>query len=197
MSSTVNRKNKLKEIIESDEIRSWCRLEGQNTFTRNRKITCSDLLYLTLNNKSKTTSIEIRDYEKYLKGKSTVEYTDEAYLKQRRHLNPIVFKKLNMIFLNSFYNDTPDEVKTVKGYNLFEIDGSKYEVPNTPQNREYFGYQNNQSDDVTPARTNTSSIYDLKNNFYCDVTIDKYMASEEELAKRNIEQMLEIIKDPQ
>ena len=54
--SVIKRKNKIKEAIESDEIRSWCRLEGQNTFTRNRKIPCKDLIYLSLNNKSKTTS---------------------------------------------------------------------------------------------------------------------------------------------
>ena len=191
--SVIGRKNKLKEIVESDLIRSWCRLDGQNTFTRNRKITCRDLIYLSLNNKAKTTSIEIRDYEKNLKGNEIVDYTDEAYLKQRRHLNPLVFKKLNVAFLNSFYNETPDEVITTKGYITFGIDGSKYEIPNTPQNREHFGYQTNQSNGTLPARANTSSIYDLNNKFYCDATLDIYTSNEKTLAKRNIEQMLEII----
>lgn len=92
-------------------------------------------------------------------------YTEEAYLKQRRHLNPLVFKRLNNVFLCSFYNETPDEVSTVKGYILLGIDGSKYEIPNTPKNREYFGFQTNQSKDTVPARANTSSVYDLKINF--------------------------------
>ena len=101
--SVIKRKNKLKEIIEGEWIRSLCRLEGQNTFTRNRKIPCNDLIYLSLNNKAKTTSIEIRDYQKNVKGNDSVDYTDEAYLKQRRHLNPMVFKKLNYsIRKNSF-----------------------------------------------------------------------------------------------
>lgn len=191
--SVIKRKNKIKEAIESDEIRSWCRLEGQNTFTRNRKIPCKDLIYLSLNNKAKTTSIEIRDYEKNLKGNDNVTYTEEAYLKQRRHLNPLVFKRLNNVFLCSFYNETPDEVSTVKGYILLGIDGSKYEIPNTPKNREYFGFQTNQSKDTVPARANTSSVYDLKNKFYCDVTIDTYNSNEKALAKKNIEQTLKII----
>ncbi len=191
--SVVKRKEILKELIESKEIKSWCRLDGQNTFTRNRKIQCKDLICLALNNKAKTTSMEIRDYEKNVKGRESVNYTDEAYLKQRRHLNPLVFKKLNMAFLNSFYKETPDEVNTMKGYILLGIDGSKYEVPNTPQNREYFGFQTNQSSETVPARANTSSVYDLKNKFYCDVTIDTYVTNEEILAKRNIEQILGII----
>ncbi len=191
--SVVKRKNKIKDIIESDEIKNWCRLNGQNTFTRKRKIYCQDLIYLSLNKKAKTTSIEIRDYEKNVKGNDIVNYTDEAYLKQRRHLNPLVFKRLNNAFLDSFYNETPDEVNTTKGYILLGIDGSKYEVPNTPQNREHFGFQTNQSIDTVPARANTSSIYDLKNKFYCDVTIDIYSSNEKTLAKKNIEQTLEII----
>ncbi len=193
--SVIGRKELLKNFIESKEIKSWCRLDGQNTFTRNRKIQCKDLICLALNNKAKTTSMEIRDYEKNVKGRESVNYTDEAYLKQRRHLNPLVFKKLNIVFLNSFYNETPDEVNTMKGYILLGIDGSKYEVPNTPQNREHFGFQTNQSSETLPARANTSSVYDLKNKFYCDVTIDAYITNEEILAKRNIEQTLEIISN--
>lgn len=191
--SVIGRKELLKNFIESKEIKSWCRLDGQNTFTRNRKIQCKDLICLALNNKAKTTSMEIRDYEKNVKGRESVNYTDEAYLKQRRHLNPLVFKKLNIVFLNSFYNETPDEVNTIKGYILLGIDGSKYEVPNTPQNRNHFGFQTNQSTETLPARANTSSVYDLKNKFYCDVAIDAYVTNEEILAKRNIEQTLEII----
>ena len=182
----VNRKDKWKELIESDDIRSWCRLDEQNTFTRNRKIQCKDIIYLSLNNKAKTTSMEIRDYEKNLKGKENVNYTEEAYLKQRRHLNPLVFKNLNMAFLNSFYNETPDEVSTTKGYILLGIAGSKYDVSNIPQNREYFCFPTNQSS-TGSARANTSSVHDLKNKFFCDTTIDTYTSNEIILAKRNIE----------
>lgn len=193
--SISKRKEILKEFIEDEKTREFCRIDGQKTFTRNRKITCQDLLYLTLNNKAKTTSMEIRDYEMHVKGNDNVNYTDEAYLKQRRHLNPLVFKEANKVFLNSFYNDTPDEVITMKGYILFGIDGSKYEVPNTPQNRNFFGFQTNQSNNTVPARANTSGIYDLNNGFFGDITIDAYNTNEVTLAKRNIEQLLKIISN--
>jgi hypothetical protein len=136
--------------------------------------------------------MEIRDYEINVKGKEKVNYTEEAYLKQRRHLNPQVFKEANKVFLNSFYNDTPEEAKTTKGYIVLGIDGSKYEVPNTPQNREYFGIQKTQYE-RQPARANTSSIYDLNNYFYLDVELDVYTSNEKDLAKRNIEKALEVL----
>lgn len=196
MLQVINRKKKLKEFFYDENTRKLCRLENQNTFIRDRKIPFTDLLFLTLNNKAKTTSMEIRDYEIKVKGKEKVNYTDEAYLKQRRHLNPNVFKEANKVFINSFYNDTPEEVKKTKGYIVAGIDGSKYEVPNTPKNREYFGYQKNQnSDSNQPARAITSGIYDLNNKFYLDIQLDKYLTSEIDLAKKNIEQMMKTISN--
>ncbi len=49
-----------------------------------------------------------------------------------------------MVFTNSFYNDSNDAKKKFKNYLLMGIDGIKHEVPNTPQNREYFGTSINQ-----------------------------------------------------
>ena len=117
--------------------------------------------------------------------------TDEAYLKQRRHLNPAVFKKINEIYLKDFYEEKR-YIQRKNGYILFAIDGSKEEIPNTQKNREEFGYTENK-EGINVARALLSSIYDINNHFYVDVEIDKYSASEIELAKRNIEKMIEII----
>lgn len=194
MKKSISKVNERKELINdflyNEDTRKLCRLEGQNTFSRDRKIVFSDLLMLVLNNKSKTTSMEIRDYELKLKGSEKVNYTDEAYLKQRRSLNPEVFKAATKLFLNNFYNS--DEILTTKGYVITSADGSKYEVPNTPQNREFYGVQKTQHE-RQPARANTSTLYDLNNNFCLDFVIDKYNASEKTMAKRNIEEALKII----
>ena len=129
----------LKEFVFNEKTRELCRLEGEkykNTFTRDRKIPVPDLLMLSLNKQGKTTSFEIRDYELKKKGLEKVEYTDEAYLKQRRLLNPNVFKEANRVYLQDFYEGT--EVTTAKGYIQVAIDGSKGEIPNTPKNRKFF-----------------------------------------------------------
>lgn len=123
MLKVVTRKKEIKNFLYDENTRNYCRLDGENTFVRNRKITFTDLLLITLNKKSKTTSIEIRDYELNVKGKEKVNYTDEAYLKQRRHLNPLVFKEANKVFINSFYNNS-DDAKKYKNYIVLGIDGS-------------------------------------------------------------------------
>ncbi len=193
MLEVITRKKEIKKFLYDENTRIYCRLDGENTFIRNRKIPFTDLLLITLNNKAKTTSMEIRDYELNVKGKEKVNYTDEAYLKQRRHLNPQVFKEANKVFISSLYNESND-AKKYKDYLVFAIDGSKYEVPNTPQNREYFGVQTTQYE-RQPARANISTIYDLNNHFYLDLQLDKYNSSEKALAKRNIEEVINTIKN--
>lgn len=186
----------LRDFIFSSNINILCRLDEEkykNTFTRNRKISCSDLLLMTLNKQGKTTSFEIRDFLIRKKGEKKVMYTDEAYLKQRRHLNPEVFKIMNKVYLEDFYKDKK-YVERKKGYLILAIDGSKEEIPNTPQNREEFGCTENSSG-TNVARALLSSIYDVINKFYIDIEIDRYTEDETKLAKKNIEKMLEIIKE--
>lgn len=159
---------------------------------RDRKIPYNDLLLISLNKQGKTTSFEIRDYEIKKKGNDKVEYSDEAYLKQRRHLNPEVFKEANKIYIKDFYDN--DTVEKIKGYIPLAIDGSTFEVPNTKKNREYFGYHKNVEDQkVKNARAQLSTIYDLNNQFYLDISVNKYKYSEVEMAKENIEKASKII----
>ena len=145
---------------------------------------------MTYNKQAKTTSMEIRNYEKKMKGKDKVEYTDEAYLKQRRNLNPKVFKEANKVYLKNFYDGK--YVEKDNGYVVMAVDGSKFEVPNTPQNRKCYGVQKTQHD-RQPARANVSTLYDVNNQFYLDIEIDKYTQSEKTMAKKNIENALKII----
>ena len=144
--SISRRNNKIKEFITRDTTINKCRISGEkykNTFTRNRKISCKDLLLMTLNKQGKSTSFEVRDFVLIKKGESKVEYSDEAYLKQRRKLNPDVFKEMNKIYLNDFYTEEK-YVEKEKGYIICAIDGSKDEIPNTIKNRKEFGYAENQ-----------------------------------------------------
>ena len=97
---------------------------------------------MTLNKQGKNVSFEIRDFELNKKGEKCVNYSDEAYLKQRRILNPDIFKEMKNLYLKDFYSK-PRYIKKKNGYILCAIDGSKIEIPNTPLNREIFGSEGN------------------------------------------------------
>ena len=139
----------------------------------------------------KNVSFEIRDFELNKEGEKYVNYSDEAYLKQRRILNPDVFKEMKNLYLKDFYSK-PKYIKKKNGYILCALDGSKIKIPNTPLNREIFGSEGNQHKRKT-ARALLSRIYYVENYFFLDVEIDRVDSNEAKLAKRNIEAIQEII----
>ena len=163
--SVIRRKNYLRNQIFKETTRTLCRNHmSTSSFTRNRKITFSDILLMTLNKQGRNTSFEIRDYEINKKGGQFVGYSDEAYLKQRRQLNPEVFKYLNKGYLRDFYHEKR-YVKKYKGYVVWAIDGSKEEIPNTKQNKTFFGIMPGGKGKDKVARALMSGAYDVCNNF--------------------------------
>ena len=84
--------------------------------------------------------------------------------------------------LNNFYTNYIDEVKLFNDYILLAIDGSDFEIPNTPQSRrKYNGKQQFQC-----ARVTVSTCYDILNKYTLDTIIEKYDFSETEMAKRHL-----------
>ena len=152
-------------------------------FTRNRKLSMQDVIYYTMNNRGKSTKMELYDYWK--------EYDLErvsapALLKQREKLNAGIFKELSKLSLIDFYEKFSEEVRVYKGYVLEGIDGSDCEVPNTIATRQR--YQSiNSTDDNRVARIKLSNCYDLLNNYVLDTQIEEYKHSEIDLAKRHTE----------
>lgn len=190
--SIIRRKNYLRNKIFSESTRKLCRNDmSTNTFARNRKITFSDTILMTLNKQGRNVSFEIRDYEINKKGGQFVGYSDEAYLKQRRKLNPEIFKYLNQGYLKDLYHEKK-HVKKYKGYVVWAIDGSKEEVPNTMQNKYFFGTVPGGKGKDKVARALMSGAYDVYNNFFGDVQVDKATTYESKLAKKNIEECLKI-----
>ncbi len=188
------RYNILRSFIYDNETRKKCRLSNEkykNSFSRKRKIPFYDILLMTLNKQGKNVSFEIRDFELNKKGEKQVHYSDEAYLKQRRSLNPDVFKEMKNLYLKDFYSKTK-YIKKKNGYILCAIDGSKIEIPNTPLNRERFGSEGNQYKQKT-ARALLSGVYDVENHFFLDIQIDRVDSNETNLAKRNVEEIQEIL----
>ncbi len=90
-----------KESVNGNDLKLRCRKNNKD-FTRDRKITPKDLILYTLNNRGKTTKMELYDFinEYGLEKVST-----PALLKQREKLNENIFKELNKEQLLRFYDD--------------------------------------------------------------------------------------------
>ena len=106
-----------------------------------------------------------------------------SLFKQREKLNPEAFTYLIQESLKNFYTNYKKEVKTYKGYILEAVDGSDFEVPNTPKAREkYNGKQKQQC-----ARVTVSTCYDILNKYTLDTIVEKYDYSETEMLKQHME----------
>ncbi len=182
--------NKLEKEVNDESIYARCRKNGKD-FTRNRKLTPKDLIYYSINNRGKTTKMELYDFiEQY----NYENVSDVALLKQREKLNEEIFKELNKSSLIDFYKIFKEEVKDYKGYILTAIDGSDCEIPNTPITRERYKSISCKKDGKV-ARIKLSNCYDLLNNYVLDTEIEEYKHNENELAARHMKQVEKIISD--
>jgi len=176
------------KINNRDYLNSKCR-KNPNDFTRKRKLTPKDLVLYNLNNKGKTTKMELNEFIEKC-GLDNV--SDAALLKQREKLNEEVFKDLNDESMFDFYNNFQNEVKTFKGHLLLAKDGCDIEVPNTLETRQrYLAPKSKNKDRI--ARATLSNCYDVLNHFILDTRIRSYKYNEIELANIHTEHITSLI----
>lgn len=182
---------KMGQLLKGEEIKAHSRYKGAQTFRRKRKMPLEELLVCTLSKRGLTTEMELRSYAGARGGKS-MQITKQGCLQQRKRLNPEVFRYLNQAYLREFYSSAGED-RTWKGYLVLAVDGSKAEVPDSPENRRSFGQCGNQHTTQGPVRAQVSSIYDTRNGFCLDMQISSISASETELAKAGIEQISQMV----
>jgi hypothetical protein len=184
------RAERLYKEMQSERIREAARgSEDEVTWTRQRKMPLKDILLCTLNKKGLSTTMELRHYFKETQ-RAEGQVSVQAYLKQRRKLNPMVFKKLNTSYLKHFY--CGEEAEDSYGYLILAVDGTCAEIPNSFENRKVYGETKNQYGSGV-ARAKVSVLRDINNNFIIDSVIDTYGSGETEAAKAHIASLKETI----
>lgn len=165
---------------------------NENVFTRNRTMPFEDLSLCILSKKGLTLSMEL---EQFFDKKNNFDNTvsKQAFSKQRMNLNPELFKVMNQNYVTDIYNET--KVETFHNYILLGIDGSVIEIPNTNNLKEIYGGITDNKKNVIVARAQTSGIYDCINHIMIDSIISPYKTSEISLAKENIKNALNQLKD--
>ncbi len=180
----------IRDKIISKEIVEIAR-KTEKDFTRKRKLEVKDLILYNLNKRGLTMKMELEDFINLC---NIAEISAPALLKQREKLNEDVFKYLNNGFVNMFYNEHIDEVKTFKGYLVFAIDGSDVEIPNTPITRKnYKASKASRADKDRCARMKLSNCFDVLNNYIVDTQLERNKFDEIELAKRNLKNAKQLV----
>lgn len=190
MKNSYNRIIKVFDELKSPELKEVGKL-NVNSFVRNRNMPFEDLSLCILGKKGLTLSMEL---EQFFDRKDDFENTisKQAFSKQRMNLNPKLFKVMNQRYIKDIYDET--NFKTFHGYILLGIDGSIMEIPNTENLKRQFGGITDNKNNVVVARAQTSGIYDCLNEIMLDSQISSYKTSEISLAKKNIDNALNLLK---
>ena len=154
-------------------------------FTRaGGKLSFKNTILFSLFFVKKSIQLELEDFFDRL-NLSDEGITKQAYSEARQKISPSAFITLTKAVLQWFYEH--HDFKTFYGYRLCAIDGSVFEIHNTEQLRDHFGYIHNQS--ITCARAQVSCIYDLENNLIIASKIAPYRTGERALAKELIQDL--------
>ena len=159
-------------------------------FTRNRKLTFSDLSLCMIRLLRQNIQIELN---KYFNGilnsvsNKVHSITSSAFVQSRKKLKPDMFYDLNMLIAEDFYLDNDEQVKLYKGHRLIGVDGSIVNLPVTEETRSVYGTYNNQKKTNDIVLGQGSIMYDLLNEIVLDGKLCAYTTSEISLLRQHIQ----------
>lgn len=170
-------------LINSEEYKE--RNRKGNSFTRNRILTFTTVIYLIGSALRTSLSHEIYNFVDSNPSLKLVKVSKQAFSKARQNISFEGFKELCTLFVNTFYSKNLN-LKKWYGYNVLAVDGTSLQIGDTEENYEHFGSHKNQYTTKTALAT-ASALYDVLNDVVIDSIICKYKTSERSLAKQHIE----------
>lgn len=155
-------------------------------FTRNRKQSFANTLLLMINFLTKSLSLEIENFVRYLERdiSTKVLFTKSAFVQCRKKISPQVFRHLSSLLVNEFYTDN-SEVELLEGFRILAIDGSRITLPITQELEKYYGKTGNQTDTYI-IQAKVSVLYDVLNNFVLDGALSSVSIGEREMALEHL-----------
>jgi hypothetical protein len=172
---------RISRIIGSERFRDRHRTSEQ-AFTRDRKLPLPLLVTFLLNQVQGAVQSELDRFFQVLHSKTVAlrEVSAAALTKARRKLSHTAFIELNRCLMASTAEALP--LRRWHGLRLLAVDGSKLRLPNLPVMRKQFGVGTNGNKETPVAMALLSTLYDVLNHVTVDVQVDRYDASERDLA---------------
>ena len=154
---------------------------SDSAFIRKRKLEFADIIYFLLTLPQKSLSISLGEFFESM-NLPFDKVSKQAFSKARQKIKSDAFKHLFSLTtdIDRFYND----IKTWRGYRVLAIDGTTIQLPNTLENKNYFGSSLNQFGGVAQARS--SALYDVINDLIVDVLFENRGVGEKPQAEKLI-----------
>lgn len=156
-------------------------------FTRKRKLSFKKVFLYLLNTSKKSMPIDIADFREDFPELEFPDVTKQAVSKARKGISHEAFAELFRITVSEYYR-LKKKRKLWNGYQLFAIDGSDLQLPQTSENEETFGATYNQSSHSF-AMASTSILYDLMNDIVVDAQLTSFHYGERKMALLHLEEL--------
>ncbi len=169
--NTIRKKSISEDFINKHRIRS-------TSFTRKRKLTFHNLILFILGNSKTSLSLELSRFINHLKLPTNAFITKQAFSKARQKISYSAFVELFKTSVNIILEKA--KINTYKNYRLVAVDGTTIQVPDTQENKDYFGFiKAHNSNPVALARA--TILYDVLNDLIIDGKLVHYNTSERNL----------------
>ena len=134
----------LRTFIQTEEFKSLAR-EADTDFTRDRKLKLKDYIYMIINRPSTSLTDMIRKYTDEMK--DTPVCSKQAFSKGRKRIRPESIRGL-ISRAAEFIQRNSSGLKTWNGLQVFAVDGSRINLPDSKESRRYFGIQKGSGEQV-------------------------------------------------
>lgn len=161
-------------LIQSEEFKANHRLSTHD-FCRERKLSFSNLIFFILSLPKKSLPSALDDFF------SSFQYlpSKQAFSAARQKISHLAFLELFQLSAkaaSSLFR------KTWHGLKVLAVDGTTLQLPDTKENREYFGEQTSSGEPLAMARITT--LYDVLNDILLEIDFGHYRSDERSQAKR-------------
>lgn len=167
----------LNDLICSASFKDKHRLDSKN-FIRKRKMSFEEIIQFILNIPKKSLPIELGNHFKRMGMDKMITISKQAFSNARQNISSSAFQEL--YYLTTDIERLCTIFKKWHGHQLLAIDGTTLQVPDTDENRAYFGYQSNHREPM--AMLKVSALYDPLNDIIADVSLSPYSTSEKKQA---------------
>ena len=165
----------------------------KRAFSMNPIWNFNDHIIYILTNKGKSSTLEIENFvEKYFDDDESKLMTKQNLTKQRKKISFEIFKDMNKKFIKKFY-ESEEYIPCFNDYIVLLIDGSKSEIPNTPETKSDFNIEEDSETNKKASRTLFSTITDANYGIILDAILGKANSNERELAKQHIKNIMGFI----
>lgn len=184
--------NDLLEILDSPEAIQMARTTSRG-FSLAQKITLRDVVLFYMQRMGCTINQDIAAYFSKV-GKPRV--TKQGMFKALDKLNPEFFPYVIRELANKYYER--GDYQTLNGYIVLACDGTKLDLPNTPELAEKFGGAKNQTvTDTSKIKTpqaNCSVLVDVLNHVVLNASMCSYDTSELPMLFEHLEKCRDLLK---